>query len=168
MWHKPCRTFHPWCSCIKTRCLWNMVAQYNHYKMLLKKKLNRIAWVIHTHTPIQTCLLILNLMLWYRQAIFQFERRQVVFLCWMQDSNIEIWDTKLPAKWMPTHKLTELSRIKQKLKRSFMEVNHSSSTVFCSWIHPFSMICISIYAYIYIYIYIYIFIYIYIYIYINI
>ena len=21
MWHKPCRTFHPWCPCIKTRCL---------------------------------------------------------------------------------------------------------------------------------------------------
>ena len=22
MWHKPCRTFNPWCLCIKTRCLW--------------------------------------------------------------------------------------------------------------------------------------------------
>ena len=21
MWHKPCQTFHPWCPCIKTRCL---------------------------------------------------------------------------------------------------------------------------------------------------
>ena len=21
MWHKPCRPFHPWCPCIKTRCL---------------------------------------------------------------------------------------------------------------------------------------------------
>ena len=21
MWHKPCRTFHHWCPCIKTRCL---------------------------------------------------------------------------------------------------------------------------------------------------
>ena len=21
MWHKPCRTFHPWCLCIKTHCL---------------------------------------------------------------------------------------------------------------------------------------------------
>ena len=21
MWHKPCRTFHPWCPCIKTSCL---------------------------------------------------------------------------------------------------------------------------------------------------
>ena len=28
MWHKPCRTFHPWCLCIKTRCLfgWWVVA----------------------------------------------------------------------------------------------------------------------------------------------
>ena len=23
MWHKPCRTFNPWCLCIKTRCLYN-------------------------------------------------------------------------------------------------------------------------------------------------
>ena len=22
MWRKPCRTFHPWCPCIKTRCLY--------------------------------------------------------------------------------------------------------------------------------------------------
>ena len=25
MWHKPCRTFHPWCPCIKTRCLYVVV-----------------------------------------------------------------------------------------------------------------------------------------------
>ena len=25
MWHKPCRTFHPWCLCIKTRCLFTTV-----------------------------------------------------------------------------------------------------------------------------------------------
>ena len=25
MWHKPCRTFHPWCPCIKTRCLLSFV-----------------------------------------------------------------------------------------------------------------------------------------------
>ena len=25
MWHKPCRTFHPWCLCIKTRCLYQAV-----------------------------------------------------------------------------------------------------------------------------------------------
>ena len=24
MWHKLCRTFHPWCLCIKTRCLLDM------------------------------------------------------------------------------------------------------------------------------------------------
>ena len=27
MWHKPCRTFHPWCLCIKTRCLF-MVSRH--------------------------------------------------------------------------------------------------------------------------------------------
>ena len=29
MWHKPCRTFHPWCPCIKTRCLSNLVLGYH-------------------------------------------------------------------------------------------------------------------------------------------
>ena len=42
----------------------------------------------------------------------RIERRQVVFLCWMQDSNLEVSDTYSPADWMPTHKPTELSRIK--------------------------------------------------------
>ena len=29
MWHKPCRTFHPWCPCIKTRCLLDL-CEANH------------------------------------------------------------------------------------------------------------------------------------------
>ena len=33
MWHKPCRTFHPWCPCTKTRCLYVFKGKY------LKKKL---------------------------------------------------------------------------------------------------------------------------------
>ena len=28
MWHKPCRTFHPWCLCIKTRCLSSIVTAH--------------------------------------------------------------------------------------------------------------------------------------------
>ena len=38
MWHKPCRTFHPWCLCIKTRCLFNT-------EMGLCEK----AWIFNTH-----------------------------------------------------------------------------------------------------------------------
>ena len=30
MWHKPCRTFHPWCPCIKTRCLSMLWLKLNH------------------------------------------------------------------------------------------------------------------------------------------
>ena len=43
------------------------------------------------------------------------ERRQVAFLCWMQDSNPKVSDTYSPANWMPADKSTELSRIKQNL-----------------------------------------------------
>ena len=28
MWHKPCRTFHPWCPCIKTRCLYDYATHH--------------------------------------------------------------------------------------------------------------------------------------------
>ena len=42
----------------------------------------------------------------------RIERRQVVFLCWEQDSNPSVSDTKSPADWMPNDKPTELSRIK--------------------------------------------------------
>ena len=45
-----------------------------------------------------TCLLLLILRLWHRQAIRSWE----------------VWDTKLPADWMSTHKPTELLRIKLK------------------------------------------------------
>ena len=38
-------------------------------------------------------------MLWHRQAIFKSKRRQVVFLCRMQDWN-PVPDTKSPADWM--------------------------------------------------------------------
>ena len=30
MWHKPCRTFHPWCPCFKTRCLCIYAAQQRY------------------------------------------------------------------------------------------------------------------------------------------
>ena len=30
MWHKPCRTFHPWCPCIKTRCLFIPWRKFPH------------------------------------------------------------------------------------------------------------------------------------------
>ena len=48
-----------------------------------------------------TYLLLLISMLWHRQAIFQIERRQVVFLCWMQDLN--------PGPQTPNRQQTECS-----------------------------------------------------------
>ena len=45
---------------------------------------------------------------------FRIERRQVVFLFWLQDSNPGVSGIKSPADWMPADKATELSRIKLK------------------------------------------------------
>ena len=38
MWHKPCRTFHPWCPCIKTRCLFIYFRLMNHYHIEARTK----------------------------------------------------------------------------------------------------------------------------------
>ena len=40
MWHKPCRTFHPWCLCIKTRCLLDCCVTKNHSQLHLTQNLN--------------------------------------------------------------------------------------------------------------------------------
>ena len=34
MWHKPCRTFHPWCLCIKTRCLYRILMNISNEHFL--------------------------------------------------------------------------------------------------------------------------------------
>ena len=55
---------------------------------------------IYIYICIYTCLLLIS-MLSHRQAIFRIKRRQVVFLCWMQDLNPEgLWiSSRLNAHW---------------------------------------------------------------------
>ena len=65
-----------------------------------------------------TCLLLLMLMLWHRQAIFESRGDNLSPSAECRNKGRGIWDTKSPADWMPTHKLTELSRIKQNLNSS--------------------------------------------------
>ena len=61
-----------------------------------------------------TCLLLLISMLWHRQAIFESKGDK---LSSSAECRVRTWksqDTYSPADWMPTHKPTELSRIKLK------------------------------------------------------
>ena len=61
-----------------------------------------------------TCLLLLISMLWHRQAIFESKGDK---LSSSAEGRIRTWKsqgTYSPADWMPTHKPTELSRIKLK------------------------------------------------------
>ena len=104
---------------------------YNHDTGLTdyKKKMNEkftgdanknihryIHTYIHTYrqTDRQECLLLLISMLWHRQAIFESKGDKLSFSA---ECRIRTWksqDTNSPADWMPTHKPTELSRIKLK------------------------------------------------------
>ena len=63
---------------------------------------------------IDTCFVVVNFDDLAQANNFRIERRQVVFLCWMQDSNRMVSGTESPADWMPADKPTELSRIKLK------------------------------------------------------
>ena len=45
MWHKPCRTFHPWCLCIKTRCLLTLLWTWM-WNLLIMAKLLRFFYFI--------------------------------------------------------------------------------------------------------------------------
>ena len=44
MWHKPCRTFHPWCPCIKTRCLSAIVLSLLSRNILISTQETLIFW----------------------------------------------------------------------------------------------------------------------------
>ena len=53
-----------------------------------------------------TCLLLLISMLWHSRAIFESIRKQVVFLCWKQDSNVEV-SRQLIASRLNSHSQTD-------------------------------------------------------------
>ena len=62
-----------------------------------------------------TCLLLLISMLWHRQAIFESKWDTLSSSAECRIRNWKSQDTYSPADWMPTHKPTELSRIKLKV-----------------------------------------------------
>ena len=61
------------------------------------------------------CVLLLILMLWHRQAIFGLKGDKLSSPAEYKIRTGEVRDNKLPVDWMPTHKPTELSRIKLNL-----------------------------------------------------
>ena len=71
-----------------------------------------VSWLSHLALAIYI-FVVVNSDALARASDIQIERRQVVFLCWMQDLNPGP-DTKSPSDWMLADKPTELSRIKLK------------------------------------------------------
>ena len=62
-------------------------------------------------------------MLWHRQAIFESKGDMLSSSAECMIRSWEVWDTKSPADWSPTHKPTELSKIKLKLEICSEETN---------------------------------------------
>ena len=89
-----------------------------HSAHLTPLSVDYIHTYIHTyiiHTYIHTYIfVVVNFDALAQASDFRIERRQVVFLCWEQDSNPGVSETQSPADWMPADKPTELSRIKLK------------------------------------------------------
>ena len=72
-----------------------------------------VSWLSHLALAIYI-FVVVNFDALAQASDFRIERRQVVFLCWEQDSNPGTPDTYSPADWMLADKPTELSRIKLK------------------------------------------------------
>ena len=84
------------------------------------------------------CLVLLILMLWHRQAIFESKGDKLSSSAECRTRSWEVWDTILSADWMPTHKPTELSTIKASLGLGLFCVCFVwvISTIFMWHIHP--------------------------------
>ena len=63
MWHKPCRTFHPWCPCIKTRCLlalsskliFSKISVIGIYCRVSTKTVLGLVFHTHSHKMTERC-----------------------------------------------------------------------------------------------------------------
>ena len=70
--------------------------RFDYYPIMITKLISFQTIYIYIY-------MLLISMFWHRQAIFRIERRQVAYLCWMQDSNPEgLWNpifSRLNACW---------------------------------------------------------------------
>ena len=53
MWHKPCRTFHPWCLCIKTRCLFGLIYENRNWRPCWPLSIGVTPWCL-SHSSTKT------------------------------------------------------------------------------------------------------------------
>ena len=89
--------------------------RHNHACQSHEYSMKTLWYGTNMHTYIHTCLLLL-----ISTSDFRIERRQVVFLCWMQDSNQGLWNrisSRLNARWQtdwaiedPAEKLNSVAR----------------------------------------------------------
>ena len=83
--------------------------------VLMKVSKHTYMHITYIYAYIHICLLLI-FMLWNRQAIFESKGDMLSSSTECRIQSWDVWDTKSLADWMPTHKPTELSRIKQKLE----------------------------------------------------
>ena len=74
-----------------------------------------------------------NLMLWLRQTLFESKGDKLSFSAEYGIRSCEVWDIKSPEDWKPTHKPTELSKIKLKLELSRLSLLWAS--IQSTWLH---------------------------------
>ena len=107
---------------------------------------------------IHTCFLLLISVLWHTQAIF--ERRQIVFLCWMQDSKLGSLRHQFASR-LSAHSQTDWVIKDQAKSLNSTACMHTyihtyMHTYIHTYIHTYTHILTHTHTYIYIYIYIHI------------
>ena len=70
MWHKPCRTFNPWCLCIKTRCLLAFVRGIHRWSVKHKNPVTRKKFPFHDVIKLFYCQLVLPVVPLIMDSVF--------------------------------------------------------------------------------------------------
>ena len=83
MWHKPCRTFHPWCPCIKTRCL------FTSFERVVSCVICGLQGLSYSHVP--DCIYMSFLLFCLSITIFIFILNYVLIVTFWIFTYYKIW-----------------------------------------------------------------------------
>ena len=134
MWHKPCRTFHPWCPCIKTRCLWYLLSIHTCDGMLLCDRPNllysiAIAQYMYRTKPYYTCTLFcLTFLCWGYITVFLYNYKYFLsaFLRVISLTLTQVWiyefspETITRSVWFKYNDVVTYTNVSNIIKKNLM------------------------------------------------
>ena len=116
MWHKPCRTFHPWCPCIKTRCLsthWGRHVREILIKFIiinLRWKYEVMLWIptnVSSHwkkSSFELCTIYFGCINRNHDMIFWYAMKDILLVMWISPKIMVTALVIVMVRGFPSHK----------------------------------------------------------------